>query len=98
MFDGVTVWAGNNVAICSHTAVVTICCMVYRSPGGSSPEEVLWCGDSVRGSAGLGGPGTIAPLEGAALLARDRDVLSTIYKAWALSGASTTFCFLKGTS
>ncbi|KAL0408829.1 UNVERIFIED_CONTAM: hypothetical protein Sradi_1817300 [Sesamum radiatum] len=35
MFDGVTVWAGNNVAICSLTAVVTICCMVYRSPEGA---------------------------------------------------------------
>ncbi|KAL0399876.1 UNVERIFIED_CONTAM: hypothetical protein Sradi_2330900 [Sesamum radiatum] len=64
MFDGVTVWAGTSVAICFRMAVVTICCMVHRSPGGSLLEEVLWCGDSVRGSAGLEGPGTIAPLEG----------------------------------
>ncbi|KAL0403946.1 UNVERIFIED_CONTAM: hypothetical protein Sradi_2035400 [Sesamum radiatum] len=88
-------WAGNNVAICSRTVVVTICCMVYRSPRGSHPEEELWCGDSVRGLADLGSPRTIAPLERLALLARDKEVLSAVCKAWVLLGASTTFCFLR---
>ncbi|KAL0355031.1 UNVERIFIED_CONTAM: hypothetical protein Sradi_3950000 [Sesamum radiatum] len=81
-------------------AVVIIYCMIHRSPKGvPSPtpkevsEEVLWCGGLVNGSAGLGDPGTITPLAGAAPLARAKDVIATTCKTWALLGVSTTFCF-----
>ncbi|KAL0445037.1 UNVERIFIED_CONTAM: hypothetical protein Slati_2226400 [Sesamum latifolium] len=82
-FNEVIVRVGTNIATYSHTAVVIMYCMAHRSPGGSpSPppkevyEEVLWRGDSVSRSAGVGGPRTIAPLEGAVLLARDKKVPS----------------------
>ncbi|KAL0331198.1 UNVERIFIED_CONTAM: hypothetical protein Sangu_1665300 [Sesamum angustifolium] len=54
--DVVVARAGTSVAICSHMATTIICCMIYKSLGRSSLEEVsedvLWHGCSVNSSGG----------------------------------------------